>query len=560
MSQCLHKTTCPECEGGNFQIFYNEDDTYTGYCFNCSHFAQVDVEGSPKPPPRDEEADREKIEDIATYQCVDVPSRKLSKVDLEAMGCKVSVSETDGKTPTAIYFPMTKDGKVSGYYVKTLGKKPYTFSVGDVRDCDPFNFHAVRSTTSYKLVITEGLADAVAVHSIYRRYGNKGWTPNILSLKNGVNSVKGLAKIIPTISKHKEAILCFDDDEEGRKAVEEAYKIYPHFKSVTLPCKDANDCILDNKGKEAFRAIEFDSMKPKNSRIVYGRDIHNIARKPTEPGVLSWPFETLNKKLRRLRTGETSYGGAGVKMGKSELLDQIAFNIMANDNAPVFIVKPEQNNNESYKRIAGKVASTTFMDPDVPFDAEAYDVAGELLSDKLMMLNLYQTLDWDTLKIDIIHAAGEGAKIAFIDPITNLTNGINSADANTYLQRIAQESAAIALDLDIHIMFFCHLKANDGMIGKDAREKFYEKGEYVDLGNCAHEWGGTIQSNQMTGSRAMMRSCHLMFGLAGNKDPNLDENARKMRWFQILEDRQFGNGGVSVPLFYNTTTTHYREL
>jgi len=86
----------------------------------------------------------------------------------------------------------------------------------------------------------------------------------------------------------------------------------------------------------------------------------------------------------------------------------------------------------------------------------------------------------------------------------------------------------------------------------------YKKGVYYNLGNCPHEYGGDVMSAQFAGSRAMMRSCNLMLGLAGNKDPELDEVTRRMRWLTILEDREFGNS-AHVPLIWNPKTTQYRE-
>ena len=57
----------------------------------------------------------------------------------------------------------------------------------------------------------------------------------------------------------------------------------------------------------------------------------------------------------------------------------------------------------------------------------------------------------------------------------------------------------------------------------------------------------------------MMRSCHLMIGLEGNKDPLLDEENRNTRWLSILEDREFGNS-VRVPLRWDRKTTLFTEI
>ncbi len=120
--------------------------------------------------------------------------------------------------------------------------------------------------------------------------------------------------------------------------------------------------------------------------------------------------------------------------------------------------KPEEANAKTYKLVAGKMVGKVFHDPKVEFDNEAFDRAGDMLKEKLCMVNLYQHLGWETLQTDIREAAASGCKAIFIDPITNLTNGMNAADANTKLQEIAQELSAMALDLNVVIFIFCHLR------------------------------------------------------------------------------------------------------
>jgi twinkle protein len=155
------------------------------------------------------------------------------------------------------------------------------------------------------------------------------------------------------------------------------------------------------------------------------------------------------------------------------------------------------------------------------------------------MLNLYQHVGWETLKSDIRQAAGEGCKVIMIDPITNLTNGMNAADANTKLQEIAQELSAMALDLNVVIFIFCHLRNPEA--------------------GAPHERGGEVLSSQFAGSRAMARSCNLMLGLEGNRDPNLTPEERNLRTLVLLEDREFGETG-RYRLFWDKNTGLFHEI
>lgn len=570
MGVCIDKLphSCGTKDG--LQVFANEEThNVNGWCFACSTFVPNPY-GKPKkvedvdlPAPKSEEDTAAEMAEIYSYKTLDVSSRKLRASSLEKFDIRTSVSEEDGKTPTAMYFPMQVDGKTTGYYVKTLSLPHYTWSVGNVRKAEPFGWQQARKSGAYKLIITEGKEDAVAIDAIFERYGDEKYKPAVISLPNGTNSVKSsLSQIAEEASRiFREVVICFDNDKAGQKAVEDAINIFPQALNVTLPEKDANDCIMKGAGNAAYKALAFNAKPPKNSRLVLVDEaFHQSAREPTPYGELTWPFPTMNKMMRNLRYGETIYIGAGVKMGKSDLANEVAAHFIKNHNINVFMAKPEEENKKSYKLLAGKISGRSYVDPDVPFDYPSFDKAFQIIDKKLVLVNLYQHLGWESLRQDIIYAVNHyGVKAVFIDPITNLTNGMTASEANEKLQTIAEDLAAMAKDLQIVIFIFVHLKASDGYISKDVRQKKYDKEHYYHLGPCSHEFGGDVLSNQFAGSRAMMRSCNLMLALEGNKDPELPEDVRCLRWLTILEDREFGNS-LSIPLYYNKATTHYREV
>lgn len=205
----------------------------------------------------------------------------------------------------------------------------------------------------------------------------------------------------------------------------------------------------------------------------------------------------------------------------------------------VLMAKPEEANVKTYQLMVGKAAGRIFHDPKVPFDHAAYDKASPLIWDNLCMVNLYQHMGWKTLEADIRMAAAMGCKAIFIDPITNLTANMDSAQANTALQEIATTLSSMALDLDVVIFVFCHLKAPEN--------------------GLPHELGGKVFSNQFAGSRAMMRSCNYMIALEGNKSEDLPEEQRNVRTLKVLEDREFGQVGHTT-LFWDKATGLFSEV
>jgi twinkle protein len=563
-----HKTD--DCGSSNgLQVFADEETgQVSGFCFSCHTYVDnpygepVDIKDLKLPAPKTEKELQAEIAEVDGYPTVDIPSRKLRGKHLAQFGIKVALSEQDGKTPVALYHPIHKGGKVTGYYIKTLGEDSSQWSIGDVKKGEPIGWQEAKRSGAYRLIITEGREDAPAIVSIFDRYGDDKYTPAVIALPNGTNSVESsLTPIAGEIAKlFKDVVLAFDDDKSGHEAVKKAMLILPHALSATLPEKDANECIMKGASKAAHKALAFQAAKPKNSRILTsGPAMAAEARIPTPYGEFTWPYPGLNQALRGMRTKETIYLGSGVKMGKSDIVDEVQAHLIKEHGVKVLSIKPEEPYQETYNGVAGKVIGAEFKDPDIPFDYEKHDEATQIIGDKLHILDLYQHLDLGALKQDIIHAANEGVRAVFLDPITNLTAGMGAGDANALLAGLTRDMAALAMDLDMVMFITAHLKAPNGEIGAETRKKHYNKGEYYQLGTCSHERGGNIYSNQFTGSRSMMQACNLMLGLEGNKDPELPDEILNTRWLTILESRKFSASG-SYRLYRNPHTTLYKEV
>ncbi len=551
MGVCLTKLphSCGTRQG--LQVYEKEDGTVDGYCWSCKTYV-ANPYGQPRKADDIPAAERlgktkeEIAEDmamVANCPVVDLVDRRLRAKELEHFGIKIGLNEEDGKTPKFHYYPYTRKGKIVGYKVRLIENKRM-WALGEQGDVDLFGWEQARQSGAKRLIITEGELDAVAMYKIIETYTTDQYAdfkPAVVSLPHGAAAAgKDIAKALPEIRRYfREVSLCFDDDEPGKKATEDVCILIPDATVIHLPCKDANECVIKGKGKEAFKALTFNHKPAKNSRIVWLDDVWEESKKPAEWGV-SWPWKDVTDATRGIRKGETIYIGAAQKMGKSELLNQIATHLVAVHDWKILLAKPEEANVKTAKLLAGKIVHARFHDPKVEFDLGKYEEAGKtLLGNKVCMLNLYQHLGWETLKADIYAAKAEGIDAVFIDPITNLTNGMNAADANTKLQEIAQELAAMAKDLDIVIFIFCHLRNPDS--------------------GLSHDRGGPVLTSQFAGSRAMGRSCNYMFGIEGNKDPELPEEERNVRILVLLDDREYGEAG-KFPLYWSSKSTMFTEM
>lgn len=549
MSRCVEKLPHSCGSGDGLQVFEQEDGGYDGFCFACGTYVPDPYGDKPegyKPavkPAKTEAEVQADLDEIATYASITLPDRKLRKESLSHFGVKVAVSEQDGETPVAVYFPYERGATTTGYKARLLGEKRM-WCIGSVRGAELFGWQQALASGGKRLLVTEGEFDCVALYQALKdKSAGTKWAdlePAVVSVGTGSGGAKDyISTHLSEINRHfKEVVLVFDNDEPGHKAVEEVLKVLPHAMTAYSPYgKDANEAVIKGYSKALADVVLWKAAVPKNTRLVRGATLHEAGRKQAEMG-FSYPWPGLTKLLRGLRLGETSYWGAGVKMGKSELVNALSAHCVKEHGWKVFLAKPEEANRKSYQMMLGKLSGKIFHDPDKPFDFEAYDEASKKYGDQIFFLDLYQHMGWQELKADIRVAVQEGCKFVVIDPITNLVNGESSGEQNTMLQEIAQELAAMAKDLNIHIAIFCHLKAP--------------------LNGESHERGGKVFSHQFAGSRAMMRSCNLMFGLEGNKDPDLDEEKRNMRRLVILEDREFGATGF-ITLYWDKHTGLFNE-
>lgn len=545
---CVAKLDHEKCNGTDTVQVFEKDGEFTAFCFKCSTYIPNPYNDKEKPKAKTRltktpEEVAVELEEIGSLPSLDLEHRKLHSETLERYGVKVAVSEQDGATPTIAYYPHTRSGSIIGYQCKLIDPKKFWW-LGDPNDVDLFGWEVAKVSASKTIFITEGADDALALYQVLeqRNKGTKyeGFLPAVVSIVHGVTGArKDIARQLEQIrAKFEKIVLVFDQDEAGKSAIQSVLNLIPDAFSAVLPSKDANACLIEGRANALATAVLFEAKVPKNSRIVSAASLYEAAKEPAQWG-LSWPWPKLTDLTRGMREGETTYIGAGVKMGKGEVRNAITAHMIVEHDIPCLVVSPEEHNKGTVQRVLGKVAGRIFHDPKIEFDYAAYDDAATRVGNRLRMINLWQRLDWEHLKADIRMAANEGVRAVFIDPITNIVAGHASGEANTMLEEMAQELSMLAKDLHLYTFIFCHLKSP--------------------LTGPSHERGGDVLSNQFAGSRAMMRSCNTMLGLWGNKDPNLPEEVRNMRELIILEDREFGASG-KVPLYWDSNTGLFNQV
>lgn len=523
----------------------------------------------------------ETVEDVLKCPIMAIPERHISLQAAEHFGIRTAVSEKDGKTPVAHYFPYTLDGVVVGFKKRDLTKPKLQdghFSAVGFQSvkCDMFGVDAANKTGGKKLFVTEGEYDCVVLWDVMKaRYPSAN--PNVVSISNGTNNAvlnMGQKNNQSFIKKFSECVLVFDADQatqeerekkkimKGKDAVAAVYGLMPDIMVADLPDEyDPCDMVKEGMAEQLYWA----AMKPKSyvpDGFVKYDTIRDKAQELPKLG-RPWPWPSFTRLTLGRREGEGYYFGAGVKQGKSELVNKLTEHVINEENGRIALFKFEEEPEITCKKVAGKMFKKDFTNPekvifynddgeivdiygkpihDVSrgyFDQETLNNAVDAVGDKIIYYNNYGACSWNAVKGAVRHAVlVEGVKDIVLDPISRMVQGMTSAEANTELERFADELSKMAKDLGFTYYCFCHLKSPDS--------------------GPAHERGGKVLSSQFTGSRAMMRSTYYMVGLERNKDPELSEKERNTSYLVILDDRKYGRTGI-VTLFYDADTGDYVE-
>lgn len=522
----LYHTNCNSCSSSDGVAVY---DNGTSFCFACNTWSRREEDYNSRSRPK-----RHQMKELLASEskalnkrCIPEAICKMYKygngTDMNGNTCQIATYYNKDKEPIAqkVRYP-DKTFKFLGNNKEALLYGQQLFGEG-----------------GKKVTITEGEIDALSVATAF-----DGKYP-IVSIPNGAQSAKkAIAKQLDWLSSFEEIYLWFDNDEQGKKAVEECIGILPAGKVKVIQhtdYKDASD-VLVNEGKAGVVDCFYKAKQFRPDGIIQAMELIDEAIKPVSYG-LPWAYEGITKATYGRRLGELHLLGAGVGTGKTDFcMQQIAYDIMNGIKVGTFML--EQKPSETIKRIAGKVDGKLYH---LPNEGEnSYDV--ELLKKTIMTINdtenlyIYDnfgSIEWDVIKEKIRYMAHNyGVQTFYLDNITAIT--AQASDERRFLDSFMEELASLCKELNIWVLAISHLNAPS-------------------KGN-SHETGGKVEAKQFTGSRAIMRWAFNMYGLERNSQ-HQDLVERQKMIFRILKDRYSGQSvGKLFSLRYDSSTGLLKEV
>jgi len=512
-SEFLRHESCESCGSSDAKAIYSNG---TGYCFSCGKWSKGDSELS-------DVAYKPNTHKLLQYEYQELQKRKIPESIARQFHYGISHDATGVLCQVANYY--NKEKEIVGQKLRYTDK---TFRfVGDAKSSVMYG-QQLWANTGKKLVITEGEIDCLSYAT-----ATDGKYP-VVSLKGGAHGAKKeIAHHIDWINGYEEIYLWFDNDEAGRKAVDDVTSLIPADKLRIIRHPDYKDCneVLIYKGKSGVMNAFYNAERYKPDDIVTPADLLDTVAEPIEVG-FPYAYSSLTQLLYGRRFGEVVVVGAGVSVGKTDfIMTQIAHDVKAGWKVASFML--EQSVKETVLRVAGKVDGVHYHLPNAEFDKDKLKATVEGMQNGLFMFDNFGSNDWETVKGKIRYMNyNYDCRIFYIDNLTALN--AHAADERRNLDALMAEVAGIAKELDIWIMLVSHLNPPKS--------------------GASHEAGGKTEQNQFTGSRAIMRWAYAMFGIERNTLHD-DPTERNKGLVRILKDRFSGSAtGRTVGFFYDRDT------
>lgn len=550
MSKIVGDKPCPTCRSqgrdrsGNHLILFEDGGAH---CNRCGHTEPATtVARDPVPPRTSTYAQPVDVSEFQTYPSTEIEGRGVSAQTCAYFGVVSEVSETDGSTVTGTLFPIynnTQQDKPSAFKRRAPDK---SFAIYG-SEKTPALFGQNKAPKSKTLYITEGEIDALTVYQCLREQAHADWRhlhPAVVSIPNGAaGASRAIADNLRFVNDYDKVVICFDNDEPGKKATDEVCRLIGSKAHVGKlgSFKDANDMYLAGRQSDLKAALVFNAEKYMPAGIATVSDLIDEACAMPTYG-LTYPWPSLTDLTYGLKTGQLIGIAAGVGIGKTDWFSQLSAHLIGEHNEPVGLFKLEEPPSRSLKAIAGKIAGVPFHRPDVPFEEQQLRDSIRQLDGKVYCYNHFGYKDWSSIKADIRVLRAYGVRFFLVDPLTALV--AHEDDEHKALNEMMEEMASLTQELDLTIFYSSHLNPPP-------------------RGAKSHEEGGEVKESQLYGSRAMIRWSHYIFGLQRNKHAkdetgNADYTERNTTKFVLLKDREYGNTGL-FNISYDPATTHYLE-
>lgn len=435
---------CPDC-GSNDALAVYPDHSF---CFSCKKTTKFSSHTLQEKP----------LTDSKAYTEQQVSYRGHSVASLQKYGVKLRVLD-DGTISEALY-PYPK-GAIKH---RVLAEKKFYWDNYKAQGPGLFGKDKFGAGAGMAITVTEGEEDALAV---YEMLGHK--YPAV-SVQSSSQALADCRADFDYLNSFEKIYLCFDNDEVGKKTLEDVSGLFPFEKIYIVnktKYKDANDYLLNGAIKE-YTQVWWNAKRHDPENIVSSfADIEAAILVPKKKAICTFPFRQLQEATMGIRTGETYLFKALEGIGKTEMLGAIEYHAVKTTDYPIGLIHLEEDLQRSAFRFVNyEVKQPVHLEGVTGYtNQEIFNIYKEVARED-NRIHFYKRGKNDTDTSAFLNAIrfmvkSAGCKIVGFDHITRMATSFRLLDERKELDFIATKLSEMAEELDFALLMISHVN-NDG--------------------------------------------------------------------------------------------------
>ncbi len=441
---------------------------------------------------------KETVAEVLKYPFVDAEDRGIRKEICEKFGIRATLSEKDGSTVEAYYFPSyNQKGKIVGFKKQDITKgkeeKGHWSTIGSVSIGNKLFGQEVAESINRKknnLTVTEGEWDCVSVYQslVDNVKGTKydGMQPFVASIPMGTaNAVEAILHNEDFVKEFDGLTMFFDDDfctpaelkkgimkgHEAREAVAGAFVdsgISLYTVSAEYGFKDASDYMQDGKSTELAKLVQFGKRVFSTEKVVRAFEISFESIIEEQPrGVVIDCFPKLMERLYGFREKELTMILAPSGAGKSTVCSILADKFMAAGHK-IGMIFLEEGNKDTFQRLIASELKVNYLkfkrNPLAVATKEAiWEVYSKITSnEQLVLLDHFGSMPIDSLMNKVKHMVlVEGCKYIMLDHLSMVVSGNETENERKELDMVMTALSSFCAANSVHLIVVCHINRTD---------------------------------------------------------------------------------------------------
>lgn len=531
------KKRCPQCAdngedltGDNLVMYKQVDGTIDGNCFKCDKYFNSEKVGEVEleEKPSTKATNLSTIKMLPSIMLVD---RNLKRSHTEFYGVK---SRFKGSEEFQRYYPITVDGSIVGYKVRTLPKSFHR--IGGGCNIEMFGQHKFAKGGKV-LIITAGEEDAMSAYRITEHMSptKRGYAS--VSLPNGASDVKAIKNNLEWIESFEKVVFAVDQEElDLSKAKEYCSMLSPGKGFVAnYSEKDASDMCKAKKFSEFYQAIwKADAFTP--SGIVEGAEVYEQYKKKNDftavPLPSSWGMGTFNYGLYRPSLVVIA---AGTGVGKSTMIKHLQYHLFTDTVDGIGVISMEEPLHLCAGTLMGMYLNKRIMLPDVKVTEHEERSAAKALFETGRFVfcdNVGIRTPEDLYSKIRFMVNSRECKFIFLDHLTAIINKFgDSGNKNNNTEHLVNSLNDLSMELNVCLILVSHVRKT----GEESA--------------CTYETGKVPTVDSIFGSGSIKQYASVIYTVSRDVT-----DSDSPCFIHVLKDRLSGRSGKSSPLFLDETT------